>query len=92
MRSFGEISGGAVHDRRMYDQARALSYLRLSCTAPPDISPNERISDEEHLLADTGVIRDGGETYACPFKVGMGLEFALHGYLKQVYSSNAHSE
>lgn len=57
---------GAVHDRRLYTQA------------PPYVVPAEHLSDDEHLLADTGFIGDGDEC-VCPFKKGMGLDFALRG-------------
>eukprot|EP00173_Palmaria_palmata_P003622 Plantae.Rhodophyta-Palmaria_palmata.ctg3841.p2 GENE.Plantae.Rhodophyta-Palmaria_palmata.ctg3841~~Plantae.Rhodophyta-Palmaria_palmata.ctg3841.p2 ORF type:complete len:188 (+),score=21.68 Plantae.Rhodophyta-Palmaria_palmata.ctg3841:329-892(+) len=60
------IEFGAIHDRRFYEQT------------PPYVSPGEHFSDGEHLLADAGFIGDGEEC-ACPFKKGMGLDFALRG-------------
>lgn len=57
---------GAAHDRRLYDQS------------PPYMAPSEHFSEGEHLVADTGFIGDGEEC-VCPFKKGMGLDFALRG-------------
>jgi len=57
---------GSIHDRRFYDQT------------PPYVSPGEHFSPGEHLLADCGFIGDGEECI-CPFKKGMGLDFALRG-------------